>query len=124
MLCSVPNGRNGAKSMVYRLILRCRQFTVSLSRTGKLNAVYGCYSIQVLMILLTVYAGERTERRIDRTRIIDCSGTFPNGAQKKVQKDKIYGTRDSRMVTHCSTNLAITCLTRAERTGSRAFMFL
>ena len=35
-----------------------------------------------------------------------------------------YGTRDSRMVTHCSTNLAIPCLTRAERTGSRVFMVL
>jgi hypothetical protein len=37
---------------------------------------------------------------------------------------KNYGTRDSHVVTHHSTNLAIHCLTRAERTGSRAFSVL
>src|SRR5690606_1422582 len=35
--------------------------------------------------------------------------------------EKTFSTRDSRMVTHCSTNLAIWSLTRAERTGCRAF---
>jgi hypothetical protein len=44
--------------------------------------------------------------------------------RKKTRRNKNYGTRDSRMVTHCSTNLAIPCLTRAERTGSRVFMVL
>lgn len=61
----------------------------------------------------------------------------PRGIKEKEQKDKYqkkkiekknkqknYGTRDSRMVTHCSTNLAIPRLTRAERTGSRVFMVL
>jgi hypothetical protein len=37
---------------------------------------------------------------------------------------KNYSTRDSRMVTHCSTNQAITCLNMAERTGSLVFTFL
>lgn len=51
------------------------------------------------------------------------------GGKKQISKEgskrnKNYGTRDSRMVTHCSTNLAIPCLTRAERTGSRVFMVL
>lgn len=44
--------------------------------------------------------------------------------QRHSKGNKNYGTRDSRMVTHCSTNLAIPRLTRAERTGSRAFMVL
>jgi hypothetical protein len=38
--------------------------------------------------------------------------------------DKNYSTRDSRMVTHCSTNLAISCLNMAERTGSLIFTIL
>ena len=37
---------------------------------------------------------------------------------------KNYSTRDSRMVTHCSTNRAIRCLNMAERTGSLVFIVL
>ena len=48
----------------------------------------------------------------------------PEGQMEKGGEKKNYGTRDSRMVTHCSTNLAIPCLTRAERTGSRVFKVL
>jgi hypothetical protein len=63
-----------------------------------------------------------------RTKFLAASVPFPLLAIKTCNKmqdtSKIYGTGDSRMVTHCSTNPAITCLTRAERTGSRAFMFL
>lgn len=54
----------------------------------------------------------------------DCAGRTTKPHVKRRQKKSNYGTRDSRMVTHCSTNLAIPCLTRAERTGSRAFMVL
>jgi hypothetical protein len=42
----------------------------------------------------------------------------------KASKRKNYSTRDSHVVTHHSTNIAIHCLTRAERTGSRAFSVL
>jgi hypothetical protein len=42
----------------------------------------------------------------------------------KIGSKKNYSTRDSHVVTHHSTNLAIHCLTRAERTGSRAFSVL
>ena len=37
---------------------------------------------------------------------------------------KNYGTRDSRMVTHCSTSRAIRRLNMAERTGSLVFIVL
>jgi hypothetical protein len=57
---------------------------------------------------------------LDRT----ARGTERRYIQKSDADKKNYGTRDSRMVTHCSTNLAISCLTGAERTGSRVFMIL
>ncbi|RPA75933.1 hypothetical protein BJ508DRAFT_214046, partial [Ascobolus immersus RN42] len=37
---------------------------------------------------------------------------------------KTYSTKDSRVVTHRSTNLAIRSLTMGERTGSRIFFNL
>ncbi|OIW22274.1 hypothetical protein CONLIGDRAFT_587530, partial [Coniochaeta ligniaria NRRL 30616] len=39
-------------------------------------------------------------------------------------KIKTYNTRDSPVVTHPSTSLAIICLSMGERTGSRAFRYL
>ncbi|RPA86061.1 hypothetical protein BJ508DRAFT_349663 [Ascobolus immersus RN42] len=39
-------------------------------------------------------------------------------------KQKTYSTKDSRMVTHRGTNLAIRSLTMGERTGSRIFFNL
>ncbi|RPA78528.1 hypothetical protein BJ508DRAFT_349270 [Ascobolus immersus RN42] len=39
-------------------------------------------------------------------------------------KHKTYSTKDSRVVTHRSTNLAIRSLTMGERTGSRIFFNL
>jgi hypothetical protein len=57
--------------------------------------------------------------------------TSRSGPPKKKEKrndtkdgKQNYSTRDSHVVTHHSTNLAIHCLTRAERTGSRAFSVL
>ncbi len=38
-----------------------------------------------------------------------------------MQKHKTYNTRDSPVVTHPSTSLAIACLSMGERTGSRVF---
>lgn len=52
------------------------------------------------------------------------------GGWKKKKKKKTkkkannYGTWDSRMVTHCSTDQAIRCLNMAERTGSLRFIVL
>ncbi|RPA81305.1 hypothetical protein BJ508DRAFT_239033 [Ascobolus immersus RN42] len=40
------------------------------------------------------------------------------------QNSKTYSTKDSRVVTHRSTNLAIRSLTMGERTGSRIFFNL
>ncbi|KAB5566232.1 hypothetical protein GE09DRAFT_730975 [Coniochaeta sp. 2T2.1] len=37
---------------------------------------------------------------------------------------KTYNTRDSPVVTHPSTSLAIICLSMGERTGSRVFRYL
>ncbi|RPA71809.1 hypothetical protein BJ508DRAFT_344023 [Ascobolus immersus RN42] len=39
-------------------------------------------------------------------------------------ESKTYSTKDSRVVTHRSTNLAIRSLTMGERTGSRIFFNL
>ena len=40
------------------------------------------------------------------------------------ESSKTYSTKDSRVVTHRSTNLAIRSLTMGERTGSRIFFNL
>jgi hypothetical protein len=37
---------------------------------------------------------------------------------------KTYNSRDSLMVTHLTTNPPVSCLNRAERTGSLVFMIL
>jgi hypothetical protein len=44
--------------------------------------------------------------------------------QAWAKKRQNYSTRDSHVVTHHSTNLAIQCLNMAERTGSLAFTVL
>ncbi|RPA75031.1 hypothetical protein BJ508DRAFT_339293 [Ascobolus immersus RN42] len=41
------------------------------------------------------------------------------GKEAEMQNAKTYSTKDSRVVTHRSTNLAIRSLTMGERTGSR-----
>jgi hypothetical protein len=46
--------------------------------------------------------------------------TFREGQKGK----KTYNTRDSPVVTHPSTNLAVTGLSMGERTGSRVFQYL
>jgi hypothetical protein len=43
---------------------------------------------------------------------------------KKKKKTKMYDTRDSPVVTHPSTGLAVTGLSMGERTGSRVFQYL
>ena len=40
------------------------------------------------------------------------------------QKKKTYNTKDSPVVTDLSTSLALTSLTRGERTGSRTFLWI
>ncbi|KAF8243696.1 hypothetical protein K440DRAFT_560961 [Wilcoxina mikolae CBS 423.85] len=58
--------------------------------------------------------------------VISLSSSYhqtPKTPQQKIAA-KNYGTRDSRMVTHCSTNLAMLCLDMAERTGSLVFITL
>ena len=42
----------------------------------------------------------------------------------KKPRSKTYNTRDSPVVTHPSTSLAIICLSMGERTGSRVFRYL
>jgi hypothetical protein len=50
-----------------------------------------------------------------------CFLQWSNGAKRKV---KTYNSRDSLMVTHLTTNPPVSCLNRAERTGSLVFMIL
>jgi hypothetical protein len=68
---------------------------------------------------------------VKTSALSDCaSASLPRETQqadlksKKKKGRKNYSTRDSHVVTHHSTNLAIHCLTRAERTGSRVFSVL
>jgi hypothetical protein len=49
---------------------------------------------------------------------------FLDDMQAWAKKRQNYSTRDSHVVTHHSTNLAIQCLNMAERTGSLAFTVL
>ncbi|KAJ9148216.1 hypothetical protein NKR19_g5980 [Coniochaeta hoffmannii] len=46
------------------------------------------------------------------------------GARQKTKPRKTYNTRDSPVVTHPSTSLAIVCLSMGERTGSRVLRHL
>ncbi|KAF2786676.1 hypothetical protein K505DRAFT_255146, partial [Melanomma pulvis-pyrius CBS 109.77] len=39
-------------------------------------------------------------------------------------KEKTYNSRDSPMVTHLTTSPPVSCLCKAERTGSPIFMIL
>ena len=45
-------------------------------------------------------------------------------SQQKKSKNKTYSTRDSLVVTHPTTSLAIRGLSMGERTGSRVFHYL
>ena len=47
-----------------------------------------------------------------------------NSRRGKKRKHKTYNTRDSPVVTHPSTSLAIVCLSMGERTGSRVLRHL
>ena len=45
----------------------------------------------------------------------------PGAPQKNIAAKNTYNTKDSPVVTDLSTSLALTSLTRGERTGSRVF---
>ena len=52
-------------------------------------------------------------------------GTDPSCRVKEKKKKRgTYNTRDSLVVTDPTTNLALTGLSRGERTGSRAFQWV
>ena len=54
-------------------------------------------------------------------------GTFGLGTgikRKRKKTPKAYNTRDSLVVTHPTTSLAVAGLSRGERTGSRVFQCL
>jgi hypothetical protein len=53
-----------------------------------------------------------------------CGKKAVNYEKAKRKGTKTYNTRDSPVVTHPSTNLAITGLSMGERTGSRVFLCL
>ncbi|KAF2788045.1 hypothetical protein K505DRAFT_395440 [Melanomma pulvis-pyrius CBS 109.77] len=44
--------------------------------------------------------------------------------RSKKKKSKTYNSRDSPMVTHLTTSPPVSCLCKAERTGSPIFMIL
>ncbi|KAF8245573.1 hypothetical protein K440DRAFT_405125 [Wilcoxina mikolae CBS 423.85] len=54
----------------------------------------------------------------------ECEGRWNTWSTVTKREAQNYSTRDSRMVTHCSTNLAMLCLDMAERTGSLVFITL
>ena len=57
-------------------------------------------------------------------RVICCIFPSERQLEQKKIKQKTYSTRDSPVVTHPSTSLAITCLSMGERTGSRVLRCL
>ena len=64
------------------------------------------------------------ERMTPRKKANVCSSTTTECDREDGCKMQNYSTRDSRMVTHFSTNLAIQCLDMAERTGCLVFIVL
>jgi hypothetical protein len=59
---------------------------------------------------------------VELVKILSC---YPCAKISRVEKKaKTYNSRDSLMVTHLTTNPPVSCLNRAERTGSLVFMIL
>lgn len=110
LYCRGLAGRSGGVSRV----TTCRQLpccgwnmTVACTRTRNIRFVVIDHHTQVRRWLIVFHP-------LQQCRL----APTPNKSAKN------YGTRDSRMVTHSSTNQAIRCLNMAEQTGSLVFIVL
>jgi hypothetical protein len=83
--------------------------------------LHGCYG-HCERGKMMLGAARRVRKLFRKLKLLKCRRILP--ALVGMRESKNYSTRDSHVVTHHSTNLAIQCLTRAERTGSRVFIVL
>jgi hypothetical protein len=95
----------------------CRLVHVTTSIAGQDRCVTAAWCLQPHPV-------DERAMRFPSARQLYLLSPYLHTLQVEGKNNKTYNTRDSPVVTHPSTNLAITGLSMGERTGSRVFLCL